>query len=142
VLAAAVFRTTALGVATVLAVPALVAPAVRVLVGGDDTRELLDAGGALWSVVSGVSQDGTGTVSGGLHFLDQPFVLALGLSLAALVGAYTVSTLRGRRRGHRRGLGPGLRPGLRPTHRRGHRRGSRSTAVPPGRTAPLTSRKD
>ncbi|NUR01753.1 MAG: ABC transporter ATP-binding protein [Streptomyces sp.] len=117
VLAAAVFRTTALGVAAVMAVPVLVAPALRLLVGGDDTRELLDAGGALWSVVSGVSQDGSGTVSGTFRFLAQPFFLALALSLTVLAGAYTASTLRGRRRVRR------------------------STPVPPGRTAPLTSKK-
>jgi len=101
VLAAAVFRTTALGVAAVLAVPVLVAPTVRVLLGGERTRELLDAGDALWSVLSGVSQDGTGTVSRTLRFAVQPFFLALALSLTVLVAAYAASALRARRRGRR-----------------------------------------
>jgi hypothetical protein len=70
----------------------------------------------LWSVVSGVSQDG-GTVSGTLRFAGQPFFLAVVLSIAALVGAYAASALRGRRRGRR------------------------STALPANGTAPLTSKK-
>lgn len=117
VLAAAVFRTAALGLAAVLAVPVLVVPAVRTLLGGRAGRELLDAGGALWSVVSGVSQDGGGRVSGALRLAAQPFSLALALSLAVLVGAYAASALRGRRRGRR------------------------STAVPTSPTVPLTSKK-
>ncbi|MBM9507208.1 ABC transporter ATP-binding protein [Actinacidiphila acididurans] len=117
VLAGAVFRTTALGVASVLAVPVVVAPAVHALIGGSQAGELLDAGGALWSVVSGVSQDGTGTVSGALRSTGQPFFLALGLSLAALAGAYATGALLGRRRVRR------------------------STALPTGAAAPLTSEK-
>lgn len=101
VLAAAVFRTTALGIAAVLAVPVLAVPAVRVTVGGRVGRELLDAGGALWSVVSGVPQGSRGAVSGLLRLMAQPFAVALALSLAALLGAYAASALRGRRRGRR-----------------------------------------
>jgi ABC-type multidrug transport system ATPase subunit len=125
VLAAAVFRTTALGVAAVLAVPVLVAPAVHALVGDDGARELTDAGGALWSVMSGVSQDGTGTVSGALRFAVQPFCLALALSLTALAGAYAASALPGRRRGRWRDRW----------------RERRSTAVRPAPTVPLTGKK-
>nr|WP_237554889.1 ATP-binding cassette domain-containing protein [Streptomyces sp. SID4948] len=100
VLAAAVFRTTALGLAAVLAVPVLVVPAVRAAIGGHASRELGDAAGALWSVLTGVSQDGD-AVSGALRFAGQPLFLALALSLAGLVGAYAASALRGRRRGRR-----------------------------------------
>ncbi|MFC4035073.1 ATP-binding cassette domain-containing protein [Streptomyces polygonati] len=100
VLAAAVFRTTALGLAAVLAVPVIVVPAVRATLGGHATGELADAAGALWSVVTGVSQDGS-AVSGALRFVGQPLFLALVLSLTGLVGAYAASALRGRRRGRR-----------------------------------------
>lgn len=98
VLAAAVFRTTALGLAAVLAVPVLVVPVVRALLGGRAAAGLLDAGGALWSVVSGVSQDGDSAASGALRFVTQPLFVALALSLTALAGACTASTLRARRR--------------------------------------------
>lgn len=101
VLAAGVFRTTALGVAAVFAVPLLVAPAVRGLFGGPVARQLADAGGALWSVVSGVSQGGGGTVEGVLRFAAQPVVSALSLSLTVLVCAYLATALRGRRRWRR-----------------------------------------
>ncbi|MFJ5614344.1 ATP-binding cassette domain-containing protein [Streptomyces sp. NPDC093221] len=117
VLAAGVFRTTALGVAAVLAVPLLVAPAVRGLFGGPVARQLADAGGALWSVVSGVSQGGGGTVEGLLRFAAQPVVSALSLSLTVLVCAYLATALRGRRRWRR------------------------PTAPRVSRTAPLTSKK-
>lgn len=100
-LAAGVFRTTALGVAAVLAVPLVVAPAVRGLFGGPVARQLADAGAALWSVVSGVSQGGGGAVAGALRFAAQPVVSALSLSLAVLVGAYLAAALRGRRRWRR-----------------------------------------
>ncbi|MEW1859210.1 ATP-binding cassette domain-containing protein [Streptomyces sp. NPDC088194] len=100
VLAAAVFRTTALGVSAVLAVPLLAVPAVRALLGGPQARELGDAGEALWSVVSGVSQGGGG-VSGALRFVGQPLFLGLALSLTVLVGAFTASALRGRRQERR-----------------------------------------
>ena len=93
VLAAALFRTTALGVAAVLAVPLLVVPAVRMLLGGREAGEVADAGSALWSVTSGVSQDGDGSLSRALRFAGQPFFLALALSLTALIGAYTASAL-------------------------------------------------
>lgn len=101
VLAAAVFRTTALGVSAVLAVPLLVVPGLRALLGGEGTRELSDAGGALWSVASGVSQDDGGPVSRALRAVGQPLFLALALSLTALVAAFAASTLLGRRRGRR-----------------------------------------
>ncbi|WP_405588784.1 ATP-binding cassette domain-containing protein [Streptomyces sp. NBC_01190] len=109
VLAAALFRTTALGLAAVLGVPVLVVPALRMALGGRAVGELEDAVGALWSVVTGVSQDG-GTVSGTLRWVGQPFVLASALSLTALVGAYVASALRGRRRGRRSTAAPASGP--------------------------------
>lgn len=117
VLAAATFRTTALGLSAVLAVPLLVAPAVRTLIGGHATRELGDAGGALWSVVSGASQGGGGTVARMLRLAGQPFFVALALSLAALAGACAAGALLGRWRGRR------------------------STAVQTGPTAQLSGKK-
>ncbi len=101
VLAAAVFRTTALGVSAVLAVPLLVVPGLRALLGGESARELSDAGGALWSVVTGVSQDDGGPVSTALRAVGQPLFLALVLSLTTLVAAFAASALLGRRRGRR-----------------------------------------
>lgn len=117
VLAAALLRTTALGLAAVLAVPLLVVPAVHALLGRRAVRELPDAGRALWSVVSGVSQGDGGAASGVLRFAAQPFFLALVLSLAVLVGTYATSALRGRRRSRR------------------------STAVRTSRSDPLTGKK-
>ncbi|MFI1094973.1 ATP-binding cassette domain-containing protein [Streptomyces sp. NPDC020917] len=117
VLAGAVFRTTALGVAAVLAVPLLAVPAVRALLGEGTARELLEAGGALWSVVSGVPQGEGSTVEVALRFVSQPLVLALGLSLTVLLGAYMASALLGRRRARR------------------------STPLPDSAAAPLTSKK-
>jgi hypothetical protein len=117
VLAAALFRTTALGFCAVLAVPLLVVPGVRALLGGQEATELADAGDALWSVLSGASQDGGGRVSAVLRFAGQPLVLGLALVLLALAGAYAASTLRGRRQERR------------------------STALQTGQTAPLTSKK-
>ncbi|WP_435176892.1 ATP-binding cassette domain-containing protein [Actinacidiphila sp. bgisy145] len=113
VLAAAVFRTTALGVSAVLAVPLLAVPAVRALLGGPQLKELGDAGGALWSVVCGVSQGGGGGVAKALRFAGQPLFLGLVLLLVVLVAAFAASALRGRRQGRR------------------------STAVPTGGSAPL-----
>ncbi len=107
VLAAAAFRTTGLGLAAVLAVPLLAVPAVRVLLRAHVGRELLDAAGALWSLASGVPQGGDAELPGALRFAAQPLVLALALCLAVLMGAYTASTLRGRRRGRRPTPAPG-----------------------------------
>ncbi|SEG05515.1 ABC-type multidrug transport system, ATPase component [Actinacidiphila yanglinensis] len=117
VLAAAVFRTTALGLSAVLAVPLLAVPGVRALLGGRQAKELGDAGGALWSVVTGVSQDGGGGAGRVLRFVGQPFFLGLALSLTVLVGAFAVSALRGRRQERR------------------------STAVPTAGSATLTGKK-
>ncbi|HEY3478029.1 MAG TPA: ABC transporter ATP-binding protein, partial [Streptomyces sp.] len=97
-LAAGVFRTTGLGVATVLAVPLLVAPGVRGLIGGPMTRQLADAGGGLWSVMSGVSQGGGAPMAKVLRFAAQPVVSAFALSLAVLVCAYLATALGRRRR--------------------------------------------
>ncbi len=97
VLAAAVLRTTALGLSAVLAVPLLVLPGVRMLLGGHGSRELVEAGGALWSVASGVSQDGHSRAARVLAFAGEPLFLALALSLTALICAYAASTFRARR---------------------------------------------
>ncbi|MEC3997580.1 ATP-binding cassette domain-containing protein [Actinacidiphila sp. DG2A-62] len=107
VLAAAAFRTTGLGLAAVLAVPLLAVPAVRALLHAHVGRELLDAAGALWSLASGVPQGGDAELPAALRFAAQPLVLALALCLAVLMGAYTASTLRGRRRGRRPTPAPG-----------------------------------
>ncbi|BBB00703.1 putative ABC transporter ATP-binding protein [Actinacidiphila reveromycinica] len=101
VLAAAVFRTTALGLSAVLAVPLLAVPAVRALLGGPQLKELGDAGEALWSVVCGVSQGGGGGVGRALRIAGQPLFLGLALLLAVLVVAFAASALRGRRQERR-----------------------------------------
>lgn len=116
-LAAGVFRTTGLGVAAVLAVPLLVAPGVRGLVGGPMTRQLADAGGGLWSVMSGVSQGGGEPLAKVLRYAAQPVVSAFALSLGVLVCAYLATALGRRRR---------VRP---------------PTAFRASRTAPLASKK-
>ncbi|WP_333766615.1 ATP-binding cassette domain-containing protein [Streptomyces sp. IBSBF 2435] len=101
VLAACAFRTTALGLSAVLSVPLLIAPGVRALLGGRTGRQFLDAGGALWSVLSGAPQADDRAALAALHSAAQPLVLALVLSLSGLVIAYLAGALRGRRRGRR-----------------------------------------
>jgi hypothetical protein len=116
VLAAGMFRTTALGLAAVLSVPLLAVPAVQALLGGKAVWQVLDAADALWSVLTGAPHRG-GMVSGALRFAGQPVFIALALLLVSLGGAYTASALRGRWRRRR------------------------PTRVHSSRTAPLTSKK-
>lgn len=101
VLAACAFRTTALGLSAVLSVPLLVAPGVAALLGGRTGRQFLDAGGALWSVLSGTSHADDRAALAALHSAAQPLFVAMVLSLSGLVIAYLAGALRGRRRGHR-----------------------------------------
>lgn len=101
VLAACAFRTTALGLSAVLSVPLLVAPGVRALLGGRTGRQFLDAGGALWSVLSGASRADDRAALAALHSAAQPLFVALALSLSGLVIVYLAGALRGRRRGRR-----------------------------------------
>jgi ABC-type multidrug transport system ATPase subunit len=101
VLAACAFRTTALGLSAVLSVPLLVAPGVRALLGGRTGRQFRDAGGALWSVLSGESRADDRAALAALHSAAQPLFVALALSLSGLVIAYLAGALRGRRRGRR-----------------------------------------
>ncbi|MFG1808358.1 ATP-binding cassette domain-containing protein [Streptomyces sp. NPDC049040] len=98
VLAACAFRTTALGLSAVLSVPLLVAPGVRALLGGRPGREFLDAGGALWSVLTGAPRADDRAALEALHWAAQPLFVALALSLSVLVIAYLAGGLRGRRR--------------------------------------------
>ncbi|SHN25884.1 ABC transporter [Actinacidiphila paucisporea] len=101
VLAACAFRTTALGLSAVLSVPLVVAPGVRTLLGGRTGRQFLDAGGALWSVLSGASRADDRAALAALHSAAQPLFVAMALSLSGLVTAYLAGALRGRRRGRR-----------------------------------------
>jgi ABC-type multidrug transport system ATPase subunit len=99
VLAACAFRTTALGLAAVLSVPLLGAPGVRALLGGRVGRQFLDAGGALWSLLSGSSQADDRAALAALRSAAQPLFVALALSLCGLAVAYAARALHGRRRG-------------------------------------------
>nr|WSX76390.1 ATP-binding cassette domain-containing protein [Streptomyces sp. NBC_00899] len=101
VLAACAFRTTALGLSAVLSVPLLVAPGVRALLGGSAGRQFLDAGGALWSLLSGASRADDRAALAALRSAAQPLFVAMALSLSGLVIAYVAGALRGRRRGRR-----------------------------------------
>lgn len=99
VFAACAFRTTALGLSAVLSVPLLVAPGVRALLGGKAGRQFLDAGGALWSLLTGAPQADDRAALASLRSAAQPLFVALALSLSGLVIAYAAGALRGRRRG-------------------------------------------
>ena len=99
VLAACAFRTTALGVVTVLSVPLLVAPGVRALVGEHAGGQFFDAAGALWSLATGTSRADDRAAVDALRSASQPLFLALALSLSCLVIAYLAGALRIRRRG-------------------------------------------
>ncbi|UWE11782.1 ABC transporter ATP-binding protein [Actinacidiphila bryophytorum] len=99
VFAACAFRTTALGLSAVLSVPLLVAPGVRALLGGKAGRQFLDAGGALWSLLTGAPQADDRAALAALRSAAQPLFVALALSLSCLVIAYVAGALRGRRRG-------------------------------------------
>jgi hypothetical protein len=82
----------------VLGVPLLAVPAVRALPAGRVGREVMDAGSALWSVVSGAPQGGARRTPELLRLVGQPLVLAMVLCLTVLLAGYAASALRGRRR--------------------------------------------
>ncbi|MGI5348392.1 ATP-binding cassette domain-containing protein [Streptomyces sp. CA-250714] len=98
-LAAGVFRSTALGVAAVVAVPALVAPLVRKAAVGSGGESLEGLPERLRSVLlfpwpSAAEQ--SGAVAMGV--VSQPVGRALALSVTALFCAYALTSLRGRPR--------------------------------------------
>ncbi|MEU4847347.1 ABC transporter ATP-binding protein [Streptomyces gilvosporeus] len=96
VLAAGVFRSTATGLAAVLAVPVVVLPLVQHMVTGPTARSLVGLPGrlgssALYRWPSGIDQ----AVSVAVRLTTQPVGGAMALSLAALVCAYALTMLRG-----------------------------------------------
>ncbi|MFH8407304.1 ATP-binding cassette domain-containing protein [Streptomyces sp. NPDC018019] len=99
VLAAGVFRSTAMGLAAVLAVPVLVLPLVQRALETPAARSLVGVPARLRSAAlvqwpSGLDQ----AVGAALRLAAQPVGGALTLSLAALVLAYTMTALRKRAR--------------------------------------------
>ncbi|WP_198358086.1 ATP-binding cassette domain-containing protein [Streptomyces fildesensis] len=97
-LAAGLFRTTALGVTAVLAVPLVVAPAVGLAVRSRAGSHLIDAAGALLSVVGGWPGGVGSTAAGVSGRAVQPVGCAFVLSLTVLLCAHLATVLRGRRR--------------------------------------------
>ncbi|MDJ0341575.1 ATP-binding cassette domain-containing protein [Streptomyces sp. H10-C2] len=97
-LAAGVFRTTALGMAAVLTIPLLVAPAVGMFVHSREGGRLIDAAGALGSVVGGWPGGAGSTAAGVAAVAVQPVGCAFVLSLAVLLCAHLATVLRGRSR--------------------------------------------
>lgn len=98
-LAAGVFRSSILGAAAVVAVPLLVAPAVRTLLSGPGARSLEGLPERLrtWLLVPWPSAvDHWITV--GMRLASQPVGRALTLSLTVLLCAYALTSLRGRPR--------------------------------------------
>ncbi|MFH8348338.1 ATP-binding cassette domain-containing protein [Streptomyces sp. NPDC018045] len=99
VLAAGVFRSTATGLAVVLAVPVLVLPLVQQALAAPAARSLVGAPARLRSAAlvqwpSGLDQ----AVGAALRLAAQPVGGALSLSLTALVFAYALTALRKRAR--------------------------------------------
>lgn len=98
-LAAGIFRSAAAGTAVVLAVPTLVAPAVRTLLGGPAGRSLEGLPGRLESALLVPWPPGAEDwVSAGFRIASQPVGPALVLSLAALLFAYLLTAVRSRAR--------------------------------------------
>ncbi|MDF9816100.1 ATP-binding cassette domain-containing protein [Streptomyces sp. SPB162] len=97
-LAAGLFRTTALGMAAVLAVPLMVAPAVRLAVRSRPGSHLIDAAGALLSVLGGWPGGVGSTAAGVTGKAVQPVACAFVLSLTVLLCAHLATVLRGRGR--------------------------------------------
>ncbi|MGP3986744.1 ABC transporter ATP-binding protein [Streptomyces sp. 3N207] len=98
-LAAGVFRSTALGVAAVVAVPALVAPLVRKAALGAGGQSFEGLPERLRSVLLfpwPSAADQSGAVATGI--VSQPVGRALALSVTVLFCAYTLMSLRGRPR--------------------------------------------
>lgn len=97
-LAAGLFRTTALGMAAVLAVPLVVAPMVGLVVRSRTGGQLIDAAGALLSVLGGWPGGVGSTAAGVAGMAVQPVGCAFVLSLAVLLCAHLATVLRGRGR--------------------------------------------
>ncbi|MFF7729149.1 ATP-binding cassette domain-containing protein [Streptomyces sp. NPDC008001] len=98
-LAAGLFRSTALGVVAVLAVPTLVVPVLGSVLAEPAARSLVGLPERLRSAAivqwpSGVDRG----VSAALRLVSQPVGWALALSLGALLGAYVLAVFRGRPR--------------------------------------------
>ncbi|MCF3105254.1 ATP-binding cassette domain-containing protein [Streptomyces roseoverticillatus] len=98
-LAAGLFRSTALGVVAVLAVPTLVVPVLGSVLAEPAARSLVGLPERLRSAAvvqwpSGVDRG----VSTALRMVSQPVGWALALSLGALLGAYVLAVFRGRPR--------------------------------------------
>ncbi|MBT2385649.1 ATP-binding cassette domain-containing protein [Streptomyces sp. ISL-11] len=98
-LAAGLFRSTALGLVAVLAVPTLVVPVLGGVLAEPAARSLAGLPERLRSAA--VVQWPTGMdqgVSAALRLVSQPVGWALALSLTALLGAYVLAMFRGRPR--------------------------------------------
>ncbi|MEV0277581.1 ATP-binding cassette domain-containing protein [Streptomyces sp. NPDC050610] len=96
-LAAGVFRSALMGLAAVLAVPVVMVPVVRQVLGSPSARSIIGLPDRLRSVT--MMQWPTGVdhgVSAALRLLARPVGWALALSLAVLLCAYALTTLRGR----------------------------------------------
>ncbi|MGH3325375.1 MAG: hypothetical protein ACRDOV_13280, partial [Streptomyces sp.] len=99
VLAAGIFRSTAVGTAVVLAVPLLIAPVARKLLSGPAGRSLDGLPGRLESALLVPWPPGADRwVSVGFRLASQPFGRALALSLTALLCAYLITAVRSRAR--------------------------------------------
>ncbi|MFF4159100.1 ATP-binding cassette domain-containing protein [Streptomyces sp. NPDC001678] len=98
-LAAGLFRSTALGLVAVLAVPTLVVPVLGGALSRPEARSLIGLPERLRSAAlvrwpSGVDQG----IEAALRLMSQPIGWALALSLAGLLGAYVLTVIRGRPR--------------------------------------------
>lgn len=99
VLAAGVFRSTTAGLAAVLAVPIVVVPLVQKALEGPSVRSAAGFPGRLRELTLVEWPFGAERyVAGGLRVVAQPVGSALMLSLAALLGAYLLTAVRGRAR--------------------------------------------
>ncbi|MFF3515583.1 ATP-binding cassette domain-containing protein [Streptomyces sp. NPDC002573] len=99
VLAAGIFRSTTAGLAAVLAVPVVVVPVVRnALEAGSVGTAAGFAARLREAVLSQWPFGGERYLAAAVRMIAQPVGGALALSLAALLGAYLLTTLRGRAR--------------------------------------------
>ncbi|MEV6672950.1 ATP-binding cassette domain-containing protein [Streptomyces sp. NPDC051162] len=98
-LAGALFRSTALGLVAMLAVPTLVMPLLGSVLAEPAARSLIGLPERLRAaaVVQWPSEMDTG-ISAALELVSQPVGWALALSLAGLLGAYVLTVFRGRPR--------------------------------------------
>ncbi|WP_030680419.1 ATP-binding cassette domain-containing protein [Streptomyces sp. NRRL B-1347] len=97
VLAAGVFRSTTAGLAAVLAVPVVVVPLVQKALEGPSVRSAAGFPGRLRELTLVEWPFGAERyVVGGLRMMAQPVGSALMLSLVVLLGAYLLTSVRGR----------------------------------------------